>query len=89
MKATELLNWICRESISGEHLGIVDVPEEGYGEWEQNEGWWNEYFGGCPPYPVPEGRYLYYYTSQVSDYITPDAEIEFADDSIYLHRIED
>lgn len=27
MKAFEILEWICQESISGEDLNLVDVPD--------------------------------------------------------------
>lgn len=42
MKAIEILEWICKESIEGEFLNIVDVPETSW--WEQNEEWWMQMF---------------------------------------------
>ena len=96
MKSNVILAWIVNDAINGEHLGIVDVPEEGEHEWEQNEGWWTDYFGNCPPHNVPAGSYLYYYQSQVSGWVydghasvRPDVEIEFPDDSVYLYRMDE
>lgn len=96
MKAIEILDWICNESIEGEFLGIVNVPVW----WEQSEEWWLQEFGGVPPYAIGEGKYLYYYTSQIPDevcyagcYIEPDAEIELSTedgfDFINLYKVED
>ena len=102
MKAIEILDWICRESIEGEFLNIVEVPEEGEHSWEQNEEWWTNMFGACPPHPIIAGKYLYYYRSSFyGEYITdnhgnitlPDAEIELPTESdfdyIYLYKLED
>ena len=95
MKANVILDWIVRESIQGEFLGVIDVPDEGDVVCPQNEEWWWDSFGALPPAPIPAGKYLYYYTSQINDeinddngYHSPDAEIEDGDGSIYLYRIE-
>lgn len=99
MKAIDILEWIVKESINGEFLNLVDVPEEGNEEWEQNEGWWLNQFGMYPPCPIEKGKYLYYYTSAIDEeidngcYVQPDATIELSDehgfDYIYLYKVED
>ena len=98
MKAIEILEWICRESIEGELLNIVDVPEEGESSWEQNEFWWTQMFGACPPHPVSAGKYLYFYESNMSrcdvydsrgSYYEPDAMIESGSDYIHLYKLDD
>lgn len=95
MKAIEILDWICRESIEGEFLNIIEVPEEGENEWEQNEDWWINQMGMYPPYPIEKGRYLYYYTSAISDeidngcYVQPNATIELSNEYILLYKVED
>lgn len=92
MKANEILKWVVDNSISGEFLGIVDVPNE---PW-QNEEWWIDYFGNCPPSPISAGKYLYAYESQVSEIIDLDetTQIEMplehgGFDYIYLIKIDD
>jgi len=100
MKAIHVLEWVVKESIDGEFLNLVDVPEEGENEWQQNEEWWTVWCGGCPPCPIPSGRYLYYYQSAICDsiyfngqYYEPDAQIEIPDengfDYIYLYKTEE
>lgn len=98
MKATEILEWIIRESIEGEFLNYVDVPEEGDGEYQQNEEWWTMWCGNYPPHPIQSGRYLYYYQSAICDtiyfngqYHQPDTQIEIENgfDYIYLYKIEE
>ena len=100
MKAIEILDWICRESIEGELLNIVDVPSADAEEWDvrQDDEWWYEMFGACPPYPVSEGKYLYFYTSSmrsslVEYYLYPDAQIEIpfenGFDYINFYKLED
>ena len=96
MKAITILEWIIEESICGEQIGIVDVPEEGDNEWQQNEEWWCTMFGNCPPSPMPSGKYLYYYESQIDytiDHKQPDAQIEIPTasgfDYINLYKIEE
>lgn len=102
MKAIDVLKWICDASIEGELLNIVDVPEEGNEEWEQNKEWWYNTFGNCPPHAISSGRYLYYYQSSGIDAGIPnsrgqwedtDAEIEIPTeggfDYIYLYKLED
>lgn len=101
MKSIEVLEWICRESINGESLNIVEVHEEGEESWEQNEEWWTNMFGACPPCPLSEWRYLYYYEDatigEMRDargaYVSPDAMIELPTDNgfdyIYLYKLED
>lgn len=101
MKAIDILDWIVRKSIEGELLNIIVVPNEGEHSWEQNEEWWTQWCGACPPHPVEQGGYLYYYESQIDEYITdangnikePDVTIELPTDSgfdyIYLYKLED
>lgn len=96
MKANVILDWIIRESIQGEFLGVIDVPDEGDEFCPQDEEWWWDSFGALPPAPIPAGKYLYYHTSQISDeinndngYHSPDAEIEDGDGSYYLYKIDD
>ena len=96
MKSKDILTWVIKESIEGEFLNFVDVPEEGENEWQQNEGWWNAWCGGYPPRPIPSGHYLYYYQSAICDkiyfngqYHEPDAQIEISSDYIYLYKIEE
>lgn len=102
MKTLEALKWICRECINGEDLNLLDVPEEGEREWQQNEEWWVSTLGGYPPCPIPEGLYLCYFLSMVGADITdeygnvilPDAQIEICGtgengfDYIYLYKLE-
>ena len=102
MKAIQVLNWIIKQSISGEILNFVDVPAENDEFTPQTEEWWTEQFGFPPPTPIKEGKYLYYYMSSEMEWITdeigfePDATIElsnednmFGSDLIYLYRMED
>lgn len=98
MKAIEILEWIVNESINGEFLNFVNVPEEGNENWEQNEEWWNTWCGSCPPKPIPSGRYLYYYSGShdeirdKNNYVrTPDVVVHLEDDEelIYLYKLED
>ena len=94
MKAIEILQWIFKESVNGEFLNIIEVPEEGDEPWEQNEQWWTEAMGNCPPRPIEEGKYLYFYESQVDNNLgTADAQIEIPEehgfDYINLFKIED
>lgn len=49
MKAKEILDWIIKESINGEILHYIDVPEQGDAEWEQNENWWWNMLRSLPP----------------------------------------
>ena len=97
MKAIEVLDWIVKYSVNGEFLNVIDVPEEGEEEWKQNEEWWNNQMGACPPYPISAGRYLYFYSSQLAPdvydsrvaYVAPDMEIECGNDCINLYKVED
>lgn len=75
MKAIDILEWIVKESINGEFINFVDVPEEGDYEWQQNEEWWVNMFGACPPCPQDVGKYLYYYAS--CDLPEPQDEPDF------------
>lgn len=94
MKAIHILKWICRESINGEDLNLVEVPDAG----KQTEGWWYDTMGGCPPHKILSGTYLYLYASSIPDGINdilPDAEIELCNagtmfdyDYIYLYKID-
>ena len=98
MKAIELLDWIVRDSINGEFLGTIEVPCEE----EQTEEWWINTFGGVPPHSISEGKYLYFYESQLPSaevhdmrnaYVAPDTTIELPTDSgfdyIFLYMIEE
>lgn len=101
MKTKDILEWVVGESINGEFLNFVNVPEEGENEWEQNEEWWNNMFGACPPHSIPAGRYLYYYDSSYPYAIhyegkscfNPDVQIEIPVDDgfdyIYLYKVEE
>lgn len=97
MKTKDVLKWIVKQSIQGELLGTCNVPEQGEAEWQQNENWWWRFCGGLPPAPVESGEYLYYYTSQIPDFIEteqgafhPDAEVELSCGSyIYFYKLED
>jgi len=98
MKAIEILDWIIRESIEGEALNIITVPNVGEHSWEQNEDWWRGTFGACPPDTIPSGAYLYYYSGshdEIHDrnnYVCiPDAVVHLEDDEelIYFSRMED
>lgn len=98
MEAKDLLKWIIAKSINGEFLNIIDVPEEGENEWQQNEEWWINQLGMYPPYPIEAGKYMYFYASQVlgAELEDPDAEIEICNadnmygyDYIYLYKLED
>lgn len=96
MKAIDLLFWIIRESINGEYLNVIFVPKEGENYFEQNEEWWLRYFGACPPCPIPEGKYMFFYCSDVDNscitdgnaaYYAPDIMIEIDDETICLYKI--
>ena len=100
MKAKDILRWIINESIEGEYLNTIDVPNDGDESWEQNESWWLETFGGLPPMPIAAGKYLYYYDSAICEAIhttektfKPDAQVELSVedgfDYIYLYKLED
>ncbi len=93
MDIKKILSWIVEDSINGEFLSIIDVPEEGDESYEQNEGWWISMLGACPPYPVKPGKYLYFCTDSISDYCFPDedydAEVDAGDDCRFLlYKIE-
>jgi hypothetical protein len=66
MDIKKILSWIVDDSINGEFLYIIDVPEEGDESYEQNEEWWISMLGACPPYPVKPGKYLYFCTDSIS-----------------------
>lgn len=98
MKSREILAWAEKNSVNFEHIILLDVPSENDEFCPQNEEWWNNEVGGCPPAPIAEGIYLMYYRSQYDeiDYngkyaatFPADAEIEVnaGEDTIYL--IED
>lgn len=99
MKASDILTWIVNDSVNGEFLGKIHVPDNGEESWEQNESWWLETFGGLPPKPIPSGTYLYYYESSIATFIhtteqsfAPDAQIELSEqngfDYIFLYKID-
>ena len=104
MKTKDILEWVVGESINGEFLNFVNVPEEGESEGEQNEEWWITWCGGCPPFVVPSGKYLYFYESNlgVDAIVTrfgtyvPDVTIEVgyneheqAWEYMYLYKVEE
>lgn len=100
MKAKDLLDWLCQSSMDCKNVNMIDVPDEGYGEKEQNVAWWLDTFGGLPPYAVESGKYLYYYESVYpysvcinGECYMPDAQVEIPDtngfDYINLYLIED
>ncbi len=90
MNAKQVLDWIVKESINGEFLSFIDVPEEGDNEWEQNEDWWQKEMGGIPPSSVPSGRYLYFYEDIVDNTLEiADVVIESLGDYILLFRIDE
>lgn len=39
MKATKIIDWIA-DTFAEDYISILDVPEEGDGEDQQNEEWW-------------------------------------------------
>lgn len=95
MKATKIIDWIA-EIFAEDYISILDVPEEGDGEEQQNEEWWVNEVGNYPPFPIPSGKYLYYYESQIDtiiDHTQPDAQIEIPTasgfDYINLYKIEE
>lgn len=100
MKAIQILNWIVKQSISGEILNFVDVPAKDDKFDPQDEEWWLNMFGYIPPAPIPEGKYLYYYSGSADEInfdgefervFEPDCTICCADDEelIYFYRMED
>lgn len=92
MDIGNILAWIVNKSISGAYLNIIDVPEEGDEDYEQNEEWWMQTLGACPPRSIPSGKYLCFYADCYYDFDypeeQPDSEIENGDDKIYLYKIE-
>lgn len=88
MKAIQAFEWAVKTSINFEYIGIIEVPEEGDDEWQQNEAWWVNQFGSVPPAPVASGLYMYFYASQIADdvrdergaIIEPDTQIELCND---------
>lgn len=92
---------MCRDAILGEYCNIVDVPEEGDEDWQQNESWWSNTFGGVPPQSAEPGKYFYFYESNMPDPIVledgtvpdPDVKIEIPWDStfdhIYMYKIDE
>lgn len=74
---------------------IINVPEVGDGEDEQNEDWWINNAGGVPPSSIPAGVYVCVVNSWLSDasgVIRPDAEVElfgYGWNVLNLYKIED
>ena len=99
MKAIEILKWICEDSINGEFLNTIEVPEAGVEEDKQNRQWWITQFGFAPYQILEPGTYLYFYASQIDvtdHYIEPDAHIVIENednmwgyDYVNLYRIGD
>ena len=85
--ATELIKWIISEGINGEQLTMLNVPEPGEFEWEQNEDWWMFMVGGVPPYEIPSGEYIMYYYPDIDSGLK-DYEIETRDGFIHLIRLD-
>lgn len=67
MTYREVLDWVIRHSINGEFLNIIEVPQKGNECGDQNDGWWMRMFGALVGEPLAEGKYLYFYTSQIPD----------------------
>ena len=98
MKAKEILEWAVRNSINFEDFHLIDVPSVIDPYTPQDEEWWNDMVGACPPSSIQEGKYLLYYKSSYDEInfngdtervFQPDAEIELSDDTLYLYLIED
>ena len=100
MKTNIILEWICRKNINGKYTNIIEVPNEGNEEFEQNSCWWLDNFGGLPPCPIAEGKYFFYYESEIPYCIQhdgilyePNAQVEIPEDNgydyVYLYFIED
>lgn len=93
MKYKEVLEWIVKQSINGEFLNFVEVPDE-YDEFTpQTEEWWQNFCGACPPAPIAAGKYLYYYDDSIDSHIEnesgvcqfPDAEVEVEAGKSYIN----
>ena len=92
-KLVTILEWICRESVSGEDLFTVDIPATD--KYENQEEFMQRFFGGSTPSEIPAGKYLYFWRSAYDwiqdshgNFIEPDAEIEVSgNDDIFLYRI--
>ena len=91
----KIINWFCYESIEGEHLQVVEIPNNDSDN--SQERWIMDYFGGCIPSEIEGGKYLCYCRNDLGDwvhdgfgYIEPDGEVEIngGDDYIYLYRID-
>lgn len=88
MKAINVLEWIVNQSINGEYLNFVDIPQEGVHVGEQNNDWWMNMFGGIPNTRVEAGRYLYLFVTDMCSYddacgfnpFDPDFYIELSGD---------
>ena len=94
MRAMDVILWSVRENIDWEPMHILQVPEEGEHEWEQNEEWWFNNIGSCPPFPIPAGIYLYFLESsglepsdEFGTSILADQTIELGNDYINLYRL--
>ena len=98
MKAIDLLEWVVSESISGEDLLILNIPQDADDEWFVNA------LGNKPDKKLTEGKYLLYYESSLGiEWIVtrfgkqePDATIDagYTDakecwDYIHLYKLED
>lgn len=97
MKAIEILDWICKDSIEGETISTIYVPATD-DEWRpQDKEWWVQMFGYAPSQPIPSGTYLYYYSGSHDEIridgkmYKPDAiiHIEENEELIYLYKVED
>jgi hypothetical protein len=98
MKATEILEWIVRESIEGEDLLLIDVPSVDDEDVPQDDEWWYNMIGESPEEMVDAGRYLVLYPNDARDFIctstkeyVPDATILFNDGEtiVYLYKVEE
>ena len=97
MKALEILQWICDNSVNGEFLSIIEVPMQGIDEDQQNRAWWERMFGFAPVELIEDGKYLYFYSSQIDleNEPKPDAHIvlhstdyTYGEEVVYLYKID-
>ncbi len=93
MKATEVLEWICREGINGEKLFTTRIYDDTESKTDE---FWTLTFGGVPSRPIPAGKYIYYYYSDISENIffdgfrEPDGAIQLSgNDYIFFYRLDD
>lgn len=95
MKAIEILDCIMYMGLNGADLTKIEVPSINDEYAPQNEEWWTNAIGFCPPHPIEEGSYLVYF-SCCGGLMTAEKEykedLEIQDDEgcpIYLYKVED